>query len=139
MERFHIFLDSHQIFFFLQASEPPQEQGKPEVYIITHGKPEGELEAPINLDPLLEKLREKTFEDLPINKPLDIGELAKIASKQNSDTDSISIKDVIEGWIEKKKIGTDKKAIVMIDEVPAQSIFQSHFSIKEKWEDMKKK
>ena len=27
----------------------------------------------------------------------------------------------------------------MIDEVPAQSIFQSHFSIKEKWEDMKKK
>ena len=27
----------------------------------------------------------------------------------------------------------------MIDEVPAQSIFQSHFSIKEKWEAMKKK
>merc|ERR1719350_1522108 len=27
----------------------------------------------------------------------------------------------------------------MIDEVPAQSIFQPHSSIKEKWEDMKKK
>ena len=93
-------------------------------------------------------LEQKTFEDLPINKPLDIGELAEIASKQNSDSDigeltksdsdSKSTKDVIEGWIEKEKIGTEKKAIVMIDEVPAQSIFQPHSSIKEKWEDMKK-
>ena len=95
-------------------------------------------------------LEQKTFEDLPINKPLDIGELAEIASKQNSDSDigeltksdsdSKSTKDVIEGWIEKEKIGTDKKAIVMIDEVPAQSISQPHSSIKnDEWEDMKKK
>ena len=92
----------------------------------------------------MENLEQKTFEDLPIEKFLDIGELAKIASKQNSDCDSNSkyksksTKDVIKSWIE-KEIGTEKKAIVMIDEVPAQSIFQSHFSIKEKWEDMKKK
>ena len=43
MERFHIFLDSYQIFFFLQASNPPQEQEKPDVYIITHGREGGEL------------------------------------------------------------------------------------------------
>ena len=90
----------------------------------------------------MENLEQKTFEDLPIEKFLDIGELAKIASKQNSDSNSKykskSTKDVIKSWIE-KEIGTEKKAIVMIDEVPAQSIFQSHFSIKEKWEDMKKK
>ena len=134
--------------FFLQASEPAQEQEKPEVYIITHGKEAGNLDG-LELDPLMANLEQKTFEDLPINKPLDIGELAEIASKQNSDSDigeltksdsdSKSTKDVIEGWIEKEKIGTEKKAIVMIDEVPAQSISQPHFSIKDEWEDMKKK
>ena len=38
MERFHLssFLFLIRFFFFLQASEPPQEQGKSEVYIITH-------------------------------------------------------------------------------------------------------
>ena len=123
----------------------PQEQGKPEVYIITHGKPEGELNRPLPLDPLLANLEKKTFEDLPIKKFLDIGELAKIPFKQNTDSDSDSeyesksTKDVLESWIEKKKIGTYKKAIVMIDEVPAQSIFQPHSSIKNKWEEMKKK
>ena len=77
----------------------------------------------MELDPLLAYLEKKTFEHLLINKPLDIGELSK---------------DLIEGWIE-KEIGTEKKAIVMIDEVPAQSIFQPHSSIKNEWEDMKKK
>ena len=38
----------------------------------------------------MENLEQKTFEDLPIEKFLDIGELAKIASKQNSDIDSNS-------------------------------------------------
>ena len=110
----------------------PQEQGKPEVYIITHGNLDiGKLES------LLANLEKNTFEDLPINKPLDIGELAKIASKQNRDSWSKSTKDVIESLIE-QEIGTDKKAIVMIDEVPAQSISQQHSSIKNEWQDMKK-
>ena len=62
----------------------------------------------------MKNLEQKTFEDLPIEKFLDIGELAKIASKQNSDSDSNSkyksksTKDVIKSWIE-KEIGTEKK------------------------------
>ena len=108
---------------------------KLEVYIISHGKQEGELTYPLALYSLLAKLEKETFENLPINKPLDIGELAKFASKRNSD--SKSTKAAIEGWIE-QKIGTEKKALVMIDEVPAKSIFQPHVSIKEKWEDLKK-
>ena len=61
----------------------------------------------------MKNLEQKTFEDLPIEKFLDIGELAKIASKQNSDSDSNSkyksksTKDVIKSWIE-KEIGTEK-------------------------------
>ena len=92
------------------------------------------------LDPLLANLENKTFEDLPIKNLLDIGELTKFAPKKTIDSGykSKSTKEVIQGWIEKEKIGTKKKAIVMIDEVPAQSIFQPHSSIKEKWEDMKK-
>ena len=85
---------------------------------------------------------------MPIKTFLDIGELAEIASSEsesdseidnNSDSEykSKSTKDILEGWIE-QEIGTEKKAIVMIDEVPAESIFQQHSSIKEKWEDMKK-
>jgi len=123
------------------ASEQTQEQGKPDVYIITHGKEEGVLKSLLKLDPLLANLEKKTFEDLPIKNLLDIGELTKFAPKQNSDNkyESKSTKEVIEGWIEKEKIGTKKKAIVMIDEVPAQSIFQQHSSTKEKWKEMKKK
>ena len=108
---------------------------KLEVYIISHGKQEGELNYQLALYTLLANLEKETFKNLPINKPLDISELAKFASKQNSD--SKSTKAAIEGWIE-QKIGTEKKALVMIDEVPAKSIFQPHLSIKEKWEDLKK-
>ena len=90
------------------------------------------------LDPLLVNLEKKTFEDLPIKKFLDIGELTKFAPKQNSDSEIKSTKEVIESWIE-TEIRTEKKAIVMIDEVPVKSIFQLHFANKKKWEVMKKK
>ena len=51
-------------------------------------------------------LEQKTFEDLPINKPLDISELSKFAF--NSDFQGKSTKEVIKGWIE-QEIGTETK------------------------------